>query len=186
MDSIHSSPRVKKPLLRSSFHKAGLRLTRQRLAIYRELEGRFDHPDVERIYQKVKPKVPQISLFTVYRTMNALEAAGMVLRVATVKGHARYDAKVEMHAHFLCETCGKIDDVETAGSEYRELSSHAQICVKGHVRRVDMMISGECEACMAAHPEVELAPPGETLDTSACEACTEASPTVESPSPGGI
>jgi Fur family transcriptional regulator, peroxide stress response regulator len=98
---------MKKGELRAAFHRSKMRLTRQRLAIYRELAGRYDHPDVDTLFRAVKPKVPQISLFTVYRTMNALEGAGMVWRVATFKGHARYDGDVETHAHFLCETCGK-------------------------------------------------------------------------------
>ena len=142
---------MKKATLHATFHEAGMRLTRQRLAIYRELERRIDHPDVEHLFKAVKPRIPQISLFTVYRTMNALEDAGMVRRVATVKGHARYDANVEMHAHFQCDTCGKIDDVDTPGACHG-LREQAQGCVPGYdVRRVDMMISGECEACVAAH-----------------------------------
>lgn len=137
---------IKRGALRTTFHAAGMRLTRQRMAIYRELEGRFDHPDVDHLYQAVKPRVPQISLFTVYRTMNALEAAGMVKRVATWKGHARYDGNVETHTHFLCEKCGRIDDVAPQ-EDCRELLAHAVGCVQGHVRRVDVMISGECERC---------------------------------------
>ena len=135
--------------LRSAFNAAGLRLTRQRLLICRELAGRCDHPDVERIYRAVKPRLRQISLFTVYRTMNALESAGMARRVATWKGHARYDGNVQIHAHFLCEKCGRIDDVE-AHEACRELAAHAQECVRGNVHRVDMMIFGECESCVAA------------------------------------
>ncbi len=142
---------MKKRDLHAAFHAGGMRLTRQRKAIYRELERRFDHPDVDHIFRAVKPRIPQISVFTVYRTMNALEEAGMVLRVVTWKGHARYDAHVEMHAHFLCETCGQIDDVEAAQVECRDMPAHAQACVKGRVRRVDMMIRGECEACVATH-----------------------------------
>lgn len=131
-----------------------MRLTRQRLAIYRELTSRFDHPDVERIYQAVKPKVPQISLFTVYRTMNALESADMVLRVATWKGHARYDGNVEEHGHFLCEKCGRLDDVEMKeGCD--EMLDHARECVEGGVvHRVDVMMSGVCESCMSALPAI--------------------------------
>ena len=135
--------------LRSAFNAAGLRLTRQRLLICRELAGRCDHPDVERIYRAVKPRLRQSSLFTVYRTMNALESSGMARRVATWKGHARYDGNVQIHAHFLCEKCGRIDDVE-AHEACREISAHAQECVRGIVRRVDMMIVGECESCVAA------------------------------------
>ena len=134
---------------RSAFNAAGLRLTRQRLLICRELEGRYDHPDVERLYRAVKPKLKQISVFTVYRTMNALEGAGLAFRVATWHGHARYDANAEHHGHFLCDRCGSIEDV-AAQDACRELSAHARECVKGHVRRVDMMIAGICEACLAA------------------------------------
>ncbi|MGD9782213.1 MAG: Fur family transcriptional regulator [Kiritimatiellia bacterium] len=129
------------------FHAAGMRLTRQRLAIYRELESRFDHPDVERLYRAVKPRVPQLSLFTVYRTMNALETAGMVWRVATWKSHARYDANVSAHVHFLCESCGKIDDA--AAEDYPDLLAAAQRCAKGTVRRVEVTMIGRCEACDA-------------------------------------
>lgn len=139
--------RKKKGELRQAFHSSGLRLTRQRLAIYRELESRFDHPDVDHLFKAVKPRIPQISLFTVYRTMNALESAGMVLRVATWKGHARYDANVATHAHFLCETCGKIDDVAVEGGA---APMAAAIGLKGTVRHVDVMLRGECEDCAAA------------------------------------
>ena len=140
--------------LRSAFNSAGLRLTRQRLLICRELAGRCDHPDVERLYKAVKPRLRRMSLFTVYRTMNALEEVGMVWRVATWKGHARYDGNVEAHAHFLCEQCGRIDDVDTQDTCH-QLPELARKCVKGRVRRVEMMIVGECEACAAAR---ELSP----------------------------
>lgn len=135
--------------LRSTFNAAGLRLTKQRLLICRELAGRCDHPDVERVYRAVKPRLRQISLFTVYRTMNALESAGMAWRVATWKGHARYDGNVEAHAHFLCEKCGRIDDVDTHGACH-EMPELARKCVTGSVHRVEMMIVGECAACLAA------------------------------------
>lgn len=146
--------RKKKGELRNAFHSSGLRLTRQRLAIYRELESRFDHPDVDHLFRAVQPRIPQISLFTVYRTMNALESAGMVLRVATWKGHARYDACVATHAHFLCETCGKTDDMAGEGGA----ASAAMLTgFRGTVRHVDVMLRGECETCAAARPAAEQA-----------------------------
>lgn len=133
--------------LRTAFNAAGLRLTRQRLLICRELAGRYDHPDVERIYRAVRPRLRQISLFTVYRTLNALEAAGMARRVATWKGHARYDGNVDAHAHFLCEKCGRIDDVP---AENGEMTVPVFAGARGEVHRVDVMMVGECEACLAA------------------------------------
>ncbi|NCA82701.1 MAG: transcriptional repressor [Opitutae bacterium] len=155
-NSVPRSPRapMRKAALHAAFHRAGMRLTRQRLAIYRELEGRCDHPDVEHLFKAVKPRIPQISLFTVYRTVNALESAGMIWRVATWKGHARYDGIVDSHHHFLCETCGRIDDVE-AKADCAEMLAHARGCVPdGQVRRVDVMISGDCAACAAARESI--------------------------------
>lgn len=141
--------RLKKRALRTSFHQAGMRLTRQRMAIYRELSSRFDHPDVDMLYKAVKPRIPQISLFTVYRTMNALEAAGMVWRVATWKGHARYDGNVETHGHFLCETCGRIHDMDLT------MDDLGPLCQKvagnaGQIRRVDVMFYGTGPLCLHA------------------------------------
>lgn len=133
--------------LRAAFNAAGLRLTRQRRLICRELAGRYDHPDVDHIYRAVKPRLRQISLFTVYRTMNALESAGMVWRVATWKGHARYDANVETHGHFLCEKCGRIDDLDGGAVG---AGVHAFSAAKGEVHRVEVMLSGICDACVAA------------------------------------
>ncbi|MGD9611388.1 MAG: Fur family transcriptional regulator [Kiritimatiellia bacterium] len=132
---------------RTAFNAAGLRLTRQRLLICRELEGRYDHPDVERLYRAVKPRLKQISVFTVYRTMNALENAGLAWRVATWRGHARYDANVETHGHFLCEKCGRIDDL-AAGAIGAGVCAFA--AAKGEVHRVEVMLTGACDDCLAA------------------------------------
>lgn len=138
--------RPTKTKIRAAFHAAGLRLTRQRLTIYRELTGRYDHPDVDMLFRAVQPKLRKISVFTVYRTMNALEEAGLVWRVTTWKGHARYDGHVVAHAHFLCERCGKIMDIEAGDVSAlckRVSGEH------GQVQRVDLMFYGEEADCAA-------------------------------------
>ena len=141
------APKQKNLKLRSLFHSAGLRLTRQRREIYQELESRHDHPDVDRLYRAVRPRVPKISLFTVYRTMNVLEAAGLVWRVATWKSHARYGAMLDAHAHFLCENCGRIDNVEVGDISGLNQRVAGQF---GEVARVDMIFHGVGKCCAAA------------------------------------
>ncbi len=131
--------------LKSKCHAAGLRLTRQRAAIYGELASRFDHPDVDTLFSSVRTKVPSLSVFAVYRTMNAFEAAGLIRRVATWKGHARYDANVATHAHFLCESCGRIDDV---GSDaMKSLRRSGAAAAHGQVHGVDVTFHGVCGEC---------------------------------------
>ena len=161
MTSVHqieNDGEIRRPIrarkLRAAFNAVGLRMSHQRLITYRELAGRFDHPDVESIYHAVKPRIPKISLFTVYRTMNVFESVGLARRVATWKGHARYDANVEAHAHFLCETCGRITDVETGdlGPLGERVAGEA-----GTVRHVSVMFYGEGPACAALHAKQAMA-----------------------------
>ena len=72
----------------------------------------------------------------------------MVWRVATWKGHARFDGNMDMHGHFLCETCARLVDVDTHGT-CDPLREQVKACVAGEIARIDVMISGECEACAA-------------------------------------
>ena len=52
---------------------AGLKLTHQRLEIYRELAMSSDHPSAESLYKRLKKKLPTISQDTIYRTLSTLE-----------------------------------------------------------------------------------------------------------------
>ena len=148
---------AKTPEYRALFHAAGLRLTRQRLAIYRELSSRGDHPDVDHIYKAVRPIVPKISLFTVYRTMNVMEASGLICRVTTWKSHARYGTLMDAHAHFLCEKCGRIDNVDVgdAGPVCHQIEH-----THGKVTRVDMIFHGEGKCCAPVMMDSPTPPPG--------------------------
>ncbi|NCC92478.1 MAG: transcriptional repressor, partial [Opitutae bacterium] len=96
---------------RGVFHAAGLRMSRMRLAILRALKSRCDHPTIQDLHVAVRQQYPRVSKFTVYRAMNAMEAAGLVRRIAVWKGCVRYDGELTAHAHFLCETCGRVMDV---------------------------------------------------------------------------
>ena len=95
--------------LREAFHAAGMRLTRQRLLICRELANRYDHPDVEKIHQAVRTRLKRISLFTVYRTVNLFEEAGLVTKHDFKDGRARFELiPDEHHDHLIDIRSGKV------------------------------------------------------------------------------
>jgi len=93
----------------------GLKITPQRLAVYEVLLKSRNHPTVEEIYEEVKKMYPYVSLATVYRTLETLERLGLVKRVCFWENSARYDANPVEHHHLICESCGKIEDVEVSG-----------------------------------------------------------------------
>lgn len=90
----------------------GLKVTPQRLAVYKAIISRHDHPSAEELYEELKDRIEGISLTTVYRTLASLESVGLVQRVPTLKDKVRYDARVEPHSHFICLKCGRIYDID--------------------------------------------------------------------------
>ena len=89
----------------------GLKVTPQRTAIYKELAKTDQHPSTEAIYKNIKDYFPNISLTTVYRTLETFEKNGLIAVVNQLYNAARYDANLEPHHHIVCVECKKIEDV---------------------------------------------------------------------------
>lgn len=102
--------------LRSALEAAGWRCTRQRQAIYDQLARMAEHhshPTADEVYHAVRPDVPSLSLATVYKGLEALVASGLVTKLATDDGSARYDARSEPHYHLRCLRSGEVQDLPT-------------------------------------------------------------------------
>lgn len=101
--------------LRETLEAAGWRWTRQRQAVYEFLVGSDPHhPTAEEVFQAVQAVMPRLSLATVYKSLETLEAAGLVTRLPAVgEGPARFDARLEPHYHLRCLKSGRVDDLPT-------------------------------------------------------------------------
>jgi Fe2+ or Zn2+ uptake regulation protein len=100
--------------LRDALSAVGLRWTSQRQAVYQVLRA-FDpdHPTAEQIFRRVRLQSPKISLATVYKALDALEASGKVTRLAGSDGSARFDARDDRHYHLRCLRTGRVEDLAT-------------------------------------------------------------------------
>lgn len=90
----------------------GSRRTRQRHAILEAVRATKSHPDVQWVYEQVRQDMPRVSLGTVYRNLDLLARSGIILRIPTIDGLARYDADTSSHSHVACRLCGRIDDID--------------------------------------------------------------------------
>lgn len=99
--------------LRNTLEAAGWRCTPQRLAVYAQLARTDHHPTAEEVYQGVKPAIPNISLATVYKALEALVASGLATKLTAGDGSARYDARSENHYHLRCLRTGAVQDLPT-------------------------------------------------------------------------
>jgi Fur family peroxide stress response transcriptional regulator len=126
-------------------HQHGLIATHQRMAVFCELAGTNEHPDAESIYKHVKPKLPSISLDTIYRTLRTFEEKGMVSKVTTVSERARFDADTSDHPHFVCLKCGSVTDIDKLN--IAEIIPAKEITGFGSVSSVCLEIRGTCSEC---------------------------------------
>jgi len=90
---------------------AGIPVTAQRRTVLEVLAGRCDHPTADQIFSAVAERLPDVSLGTVYRSLDKLHELGLVRRVEHPGSAVRYDAHTAPHHHFLCVRCGAIEDL---------------------------------------------------------------------------
>lgn len=117
---------------------AGLRPTRQRLALARLLFGQGDrHLSAEELHEEaVAHKVP-VSLATVYNTLNQFTEAGLLREVVVEHGRSYFDTNTSDHHHFFHEDDGMLRDIP---GESVVLKSLPQAPEGTEVARVDVVI----------------------------------------------
>jgi Fe2+ or Zn2+ uptake regulation protein len=98
--------------LRQALDLAGCRFTRQRAAVFHYLRAVPTHPTAEEVYTAVRRTVPNISLATVYKALEALVACSLATKLATGEGPARYDCRCDNHYHVRCLKSGQVRDVD--------------------------------------------------------------------------
>jgi Fur family transcriptional regulator, ferric uptake regulator len=96
---------------RELFLKHGLRITRLRETLYSLLAHSTAHPTAEELHELARAGDPEISLATVYNTLDALQEAGLCRRLQpSTGGDTRFQAYLRDHAHVMTPD-GRIFDV---------------------------------------------------------------------------
>lgn len=134
--------------------RAGLKITPQRIAIYKEVLESENHPSAEDIYRKVKESHPTISFNTVNRTLLTFAEMGLVEIVEGTGDVRRFDPNSKNHHHFRCRNCGKI--IDFYNETYDNLKIPEELKGKFIINKVRVVLEGLCNACMhmeiATHP----------------------------------
>ncbi|QGG47838.1 Fur family transcriptional regulator [Heliorestis convoluta] len=89
----------------------GTRMTKQKSLILDLVKGTKCHPTADWVYQEARQQIPDISLGTVYRNLNALANQGMIREMNYAGTSSRYDGDVSQHYHFVCQDCGFVYDL---------------------------------------------------------------------------
>jgi Fur family peroxide stress response transcriptional regulator len=130
---------------RSAARGAGLKLTHQRLEVFREVASSLEHPDAESVFRAVRRRVPTVSLDTVYRTLWMLNDLGLITTLGPRRDSVRFDANLDPHHHYVCIRCGLTRDFECA--ELGALRMPASIQDLGRVITTQVEVRGVCGRC---------------------------------------
>lgn len=92
--------------------KAGLRPTRQRLALARLLLENGDrHVTAEQLHGEVLASGMRVSLATVYNTLHQFTDCGLLREVVVETGRSYFDTNVGAHHHFFDVEAGTLIDI---------------------------------------------------------------------------
>lgn len=133
--------------LKAVAKKAGVKLTHQRLEIFRELAASEEHPSVDSIFRAVQQRVPTVSVDTVYRTLWMLHELGLVTTLGPLRDGVRFDANLDQHHHYVCVRCGLVRDFESA--DLNALRVPETVKAIGSIADAHVEVRGVCATCLA-------------------------------------
>jgi len=143
----HSKVEHRLEHLKAVAKKAGVKLTHQRLEIFRELAATEEHPDVDSIFRAVQQRMPTVSVDTVYRTLWMLHDLGLVTTIGPQRDGVRFDANLEQHHHYVCVRCGLVRDFESA--DLNALRVPDAVKELGSIADAHVEVRGVCAKCLA-------------------------------------
>lgn len=123
----------------------GLRVTPQRIEIFKQLISTDEHPSAEILYEKVRKTFPNISFDTVNRTLLTLSQVGAASIVVGSGDVRRFDGGTEPHQHFKCISCKRIVDFQH--KPFDNIKLPTSIARKFKVIRRTIYLEGICDLC---------------------------------------
>lgn len=124
------------------FERSGVRLTTQRFAVMNYLVHHPVHATADQIFEAINRADPRASRATVYNSLRALLAKGMVREIALEGRAGRYDANLGRHHHFVCEGCGRVEDIE-----WFDVPRLGRALAPRSVRDYELLSRGLCARC---------------------------------------
>ena len=130
---MHAAPAITEKL-----RVAGLRPTRQRVALAQILFGAGDrHICAEALLAEAEAAKVDVSLATVYNTLNQFEEAGILRQVAIEGGKTFFDTNVSDHLHFFIAGNNELVDIS---SDQLKISGLPELPAGTVLDRIDVIV----------------------------------------------
>jgi Fe2+ or Zn2+ uptake regulation protein len=130
--------------LTAALRERGLRVTSQRVVLFRALSELGHHATAEEIARAAAGRLPGLALPTVYAALELFEELGLVRRVPAGAA-VIWDPVADGHAHLVCRRCGRVVDVPAAVDAAAAVT--AAVADGGRVDAAEVVLRGLCERC---------------------------------------
>ncbi|MFQ6673441.1 MAG: transcriptional repressor [Fidelibacterota bacterium] len=120
-----------------------LRHSKHRERILKAVRSTDSHPTADWIFGKVRKRIPNISLGTVYRNLGQLVEYGLI-QSRMIDGVVHYDGNLDDHQHFYCTCCHAIYDLDLP---LEDPVSEMEARMKHDVHGYDLQLNGICRTC---------------------------------------
>lgn len=122
-----------------------MKFSKQRELILNYILNSHEHLTADTIYADLKKDNPELSLGTVYRNLTKLTEIGAIKKVSLPNQVDKFDKNLDPHAHFICDECGSITDINIPGMDefLDKVSDEDEISI----RKYDLTLNGTCKKC---------------------------------------
>ena len=131
--------------LSATLRARGQRVTSQRLILHRALRELDRHATAEELQHAAEGRLPNLSLPTVYATLELFQELGIVRRVSIGSGAVLWDPRPDAHEHFACRACGRVSDLDV---RVRAAAAVDAARAAGHAPDdAQVVVTGLCAEC---------------------------------------
>ena len=127
-----------------ALRSAGMRATLPRRAILEMIQEGEHHWSAEEVRQNLTERNLPLPRSSVNNVLGSLASAGLIGRVDTLPGPARFEAETAQHDHFWCARCRSVINVQRADVP--------PVALPGSSERVAITYVGHCNGCPASPP----------------------------------
>jgi Fur family ferric uptake transcriptional regulator len=135
--------------LRREMRLRGIRITPQRSVILETVSHLGGHPSATEVYREAARRLPGLNPATVYRTLDSLQAAGLVDAMAGAGGRARFALRdlSHPHHHLVCVDCG--GELELDAGWITDLARQVRRRKGFRLHTHHLTLTGQCRECAA-------------------------------------
>jgi Fe2+ or Zn2+ uptake regulation protein len=124
-------------------HNAGMRSTLPRRAVLETIMATPDHRSADEVRRALEERGIDLPRSSINNILGAFAGAGLINRVETLPGPARFERDTSDHDHFWCVRCRRASNVPAPRIKPPP--------VAGRVLVTAITYQGECETCGGAH-----------------------------------